>query len=101
MLDTIIVAVDQLEDLEQVITHTATLAIPLSASVVVLGIIEKISGAGEQFTDPVIWSMTKSETQAELNSYINYLQEQGVETRLEIVEPATVETLLQFAESLR
>jgi len=101
MLDTIIVAVDQLEDLEQVISHTATLAIPLSASVVILGIIEKISGAGEQFTDPVIWNMTKSETQAELDRYANYLQEQGVETRLEIVEPATVETLLQFAESLR
>jgi nucleotide-binding universal stress UspA family protein len=101
MLQTIVVAVNDLKRSEEAVAHAAILAQPFSARVLIAGIIEQISGlVGEKFTDPVIWSMKKSEAQALLNQQVHHLEEQGVETRLDIIEASTVESLLQYAQEV-
>ncbi len=101
MLETIVVAIDDLKRGEEAIAHAAMLATPFSARVLVAGITEQIGGSrGEKFTDPVIWGMRKSETQATLNQHVRHLEEQGIETSVDIIEVSTVESLLQYAEDV-
>jgi len=101
MLGTIVVAVSDLKSGEEAVTHAANLAHPFSARVLVAGIMQQISGLGnEKFTDPVVWNMAKSEAQATLNQYVRQLEEQGIETSQDIVEASSVEALLRYAETV-
>lgn len=101
MLETIVVAINDLKRGEEAVAHAAVLANYFSARVLVAGIMEQVGGLqGEKFTDPVIWSMAKSETHATLNQYVRHLEEQGVETGADIIEVSTVESLLQYADEV-
>jgi nucleotide-binding universal stress UspA family protein len=101
MLETLMVPVYGLKEAEAAVTHAARLAIPLSARVLVFGIIEEISGMEtNQFIDPVIWNITKSEARYKLNQHVRYLVEQGIDTSLEIVEVSSIEALLEYANEI-
>jgi nucleotide-binding universal stress UspA family protein len=101
MLETIVTAISDLKEAEQVIAHAAKLALPFSSRVIVVSIIKQMDGrTDEKFTDPVLWSMAKSEAQAILNQYVQQLQEQGIKAELEFIEASTAEALLQYAEDL-
>lgn len=101
MLQTIVVAVNDLKQAEEVIAQAAALATAFSAQVFVVGIIEQMNETrSERFTDPVLWNMIKSETQATLNRHVQNLQDQGIEASLELIEASTTEALLQHLEEI-
>lgn len=101
MLETIVVLVDDLRGIQAAFAHAAMLAGPLSARVLVLGIINRIGQeVGEKFTDPVIWSMTRSEDEATLNQQVRFLEEQGIESHIEIIQTSKVDVVLQHAEAI-
>lgn len=102
MLETIVVAINDLKRGDEVIAQAASLAAPFASRVFVAELIEQISGViGEKFTDPVMWSMAKAEAQSILNQHVRRLEELGLETSQDVVEASSVEALLQYTEQIQ
>lgn len=101
MSKTIIVAFDNWQSAEVAVNHAAALAGHLSARVILLGIMS-IAGSesGDEFVDPVLWSVTRSEFEARLNQYVQHFQAKNIETAVEIIKTPWLESLFGYADNV-
>jgi nucleotide-binding universal stress UspA family protein len=100
MLRTIIVVFDNWQLSNGVVSHAAALAEPLSSRVILTGVMSGAeNGSGDEFIDPVLWSVTKSEFEITLNQYAQYLRNRNIETEIDIIKSSWVEGLVRYAVS--
>lgn len=98
MLNTIIVVFDNWQLSEGAVAQAAALAESLSSRVILTGIMgHNDSGSSDEFIDPVIWSVSKSEFEVTLNHYAQYLRDRKIETDIDIIKSAWVEGLVRYA----
>jgi nucleotide-binding universal stress UspA family protein len=97
MLQTIIVVFDKWHS-EGVVNHAAALAEPLSSRIILVGVMAS-SENGDEFIDPVIWSVTKSEFEVTLNQYAQVLRGRNIETDVDIIKSSWAEGLVRYAVS--
>jgi nucleotide-binding universal stress UspA family protein len=55
----------------------------------------EMSGNSDEFVDPVLWNVTRCESQAVLNQHVQYLKTKNIATQVEIMESPSVERLFQ------
>jgi nucleotide-binding universal stress UspA family protein len=100
MLQTIIVLFDNWQLSDGVVAHAAALAEPLSSKVILTGVMSGgENGNSEEFIDPVIWSVTKSEFEVTLNQYAQYLRGRNIETDIDIIKSSWAEGVVRYAVS--
>jgi nucleotide-binding universal stress UspA family protein len=100
MPKTLIVAFDNWQSADAAVHHAAALAGHLSARVILLGIMPGTEGeSGDEFVDPVLWSVTRSEFEARLNQYVEQFTQHHIEATVEIIKTPWVESLFQYADS--
>lgn len=93
MLKTLVVAIDNWQEIEGAVAHAEALAAAFSARVILLGIMSE--GQGSEFTDPVLWSVTRRESQATLNEYMHYLQANNIDASTQIIETPSIEKVFR------
>lgn len=100
MLQTIIVVFDNWQLSEGVVNHAAALAGPLSSRVILTGVMSGgENGASDEFIDPVLWSVTRSEFEVTLNQFAQNLRSKNIETDVDIIRSSWAEGLVRYAVS--
>jgi nucleotide-binding universal stress UspA family protein len=101
-LEHILVLFDQPVISPELLSHAAKIALVSGASITLLNVLNPaVSGAHEQFTDPLQWYMIKAEAVSSLHKVAERLRQHGLRVQETILENWSIEYLLKYIQDNR
>lgn len=98
MLSTFVIIISHWRGVRRAVAQVATLAANSSAKVILMGVMS--DQEDNSFVDPVLWNVNKSETQAKLHQYVEYLRANNIKTDVKIVDVLSTENLFHYLDDV-